>query len=196
MPPDTLHDSFRRDLDDIDSLVMATTQRPLTRRCFDDVTWGTGVGDQVALVSGLRPRPNNPAADPGEDGVITATLPANCAISRSSDLVMCAGRACAASASPTFPLWVKAFGENAFHVSAIVGCSRCCELGKACDHGRPGVGKASPNMGSPLWDSSAVASSWMTSQCSASRPSSIRTMSATIQSAGCPTLRNRPCSIT
>ncbi|HWX98775.1 MAG TPA: alpha/beta hydrolase [Mycobacterium sp.] len=35
---DTFHDSFCRDLDDIESLVMATTQRPLARRCLDDVT--------------------------------------------------------------------------------------------------------------------------------------------------------------
>ena len=35
---DTFHDSFCQDLDDIESLVMATTQRPLARRCFDDVT--------------------------------------------------------------------------------------------------------------------------------------------------------------
>jgi hypothetical protein len=62
--------------------------------------------------------------------------------------------------------------------------------------GQAEVGKVSPNIGSPLWDSSAVASSWMTSQCSASRPSWILTMSATIQFAGCPTFENRPCSIT
>jgi pimeloyl-ACP methyl ester carboxylesterase len=35
---DTFDDSFCRDLDDTESLVMATTQRPLARRCFDDVT--------------------------------------------------------------------------------------------------------------------------------------------------------------
>lgn len=35
---DTFHDSFCQDLDDTESLVMATTQRPLTRRCLDDVT--------------------------------------------------------------------------------------------------------------------------------------------------------------
>jgi pimeloyl-ACP methyl ester carboxylesterase len=34
---DTFHDSFCQDLDDIESLVMATTQRPLARRCLDDV---------------------------------------------------------------------------------------------------------------------------------------------------------------
>jgi pimeloyl-ACP methyl ester carboxylesterase len=33
---DTFHDSFCRDLDDTESLVMATTQRPLARRCYDD----------------------------------------------------------------------------------------------------------------------------------------------------------------
>jgi hypothetical protein len=35
---DAFHDSFCHDLDDIESLVMATTQRPLARRCLDDVT--------------------------------------------------------------------------------------------------------------------------------------------------------------
>jgi pimeloyl-ACP methyl ester carboxylesterase len=35
---DTFHDSFCQDLDETESLVMATTQRPLARRCFDDVT--------------------------------------------------------------------------------------------------------------------------------------------------------------
>ena len=35
---DTFHDSFCQDLDDTESLVMATTQRPLARRCLDDVT--------------------------------------------------------------------------------------------------------------------------------------------------------------
>src|ERR1700756_4815071 len=42
---DTFHDAFCQDLDDTASLVMATTQRPLARRCFDDVTgepaWNT-----------------------------------------------------------------------------------------------------------------------------------------------------------
>ena len=33
---DTFHDSFCRDLDDTESLVLATTQRPLARRCFRD----------------------------------------------------------------------------------------------------------------------------------------------------------------
>ena len=35
---DTFHDSFCQDLDDTESLVMATTQRPLARRCVDDHT--------------------------------------------------------------------------------------------------------------------------------------------------------------
>jgi pimeloyl-ACP methyl ester carboxylesterase len=35
---DTFHDGFCQDLDDTESLVMATTQRPLARRCLDDVT--------------------------------------------------------------------------------------------------------------------------------------------------------------
>lgn len=35
---DTFHDAFCHDLDETESLVMATTQRPLARRCFDDVT--------------------------------------------------------------------------------------------------------------------------------------------------------------
>ena len=34
---DTFHDAFCQDLDDTESLVMATTQRPLARRCLDDV---------------------------------------------------------------------------------------------------------------------------------------------------------------
>jgi pimeloyl-ACP methyl ester carboxylesterase len=33
---DTFHDAFCHDLDDTESLVMATTQRPLARRCFGD----------------------------------------------------------------------------------------------------------------------------------------------------------------
>jgi pimeloyl-ACP methyl ester carboxylesterase len=33
---ETFHDSFCQDLDDIESLVMATSQRPTARRCFDD----------------------------------------------------------------------------------------------------------------------------------------------------------------
>jgi hypothetical protein len=35
---DTFHDSFCQDLDDTESLIMATTQRPTARRCFDDHT--------------------------------------------------------------------------------------------------------------------------------------------------------------
>jgi pimeloyl-ACP methyl ester carboxylesterase len=35
---DTFHDAFCQDFDDTESLVMATTQRPLARRCLDDVT--------------------------------------------------------------------------------------------------------------------------------------------------------------
>ena len=42
---DTFHDAFCQDLDYTESLVMATTQRPLARRCFEDVTgepaWNT-----------------------------------------------------------------------------------------------------------------------------------------------------------
>jgi hypothetical protein len=38
-----------------------------------------------------------------------------------------------------------------------------------------------PNMGRPLFDSASVASSWITSQCSASNPFCRRTTSATIQ---------------
>ena len=33
---DTFHDSFCQDLDATESLVLATTQRPLARRCYDD----------------------------------------------------------------------------------------------------------------------------------------------------------------
>jgi pimeloyl-ACP methyl ester carboxylesterase len=35
---DMFHDSFCQDLDETESLIMAATQRPLARRCFDDVT--------------------------------------------------------------------------------------------------------------------------------------------------------------
>jgi pimeloyl-ACP methyl ester carboxylesterase len=42
---DTFHDAFCQDLDDTESLIMAATQRPLARRCFEDVTqepaWNT-----------------------------------------------------------------------------------------------------------------------------------------------------------
>ena len=34
----TFHDSFCQDLDDTESLIMATSQRPTARRCFDDLT--------------------------------------------------------------------------------------------------------------------------------------------------------------
>jgi pimeloyl-ACP methyl ester carboxylesterase len=36
--PDTFYDNFCHDLDHTESLVMARTQRPLARRCFDDLT--------------------------------------------------------------------------------------------------------------------------------------------------------------
>src|ERR1700747_1700633 len=58
------------------------------------------------------------------------------------------------------------------------------------------IGKASPNIGSPLLDSSAVASNCSTSQCSANTPSSRRTMSTAIQLAANPVLDNRPWAIT
>jgi hypothetical protein len=45
-------------------------------------------------------------------------------------------------------------------------------------------GNAVPNIGRPLADFSRVTSSSMTSQCSASNPFSMRTMSTTIQFAG------------
>jgi pimeloyl-ACP methyl ester carboxylesterase len=35
---DTFHDAFCQDLDDTESMVMATSQRPLARRCLDDLT--------------------------------------------------------------------------------------------------------------------------------------------------------------
>ena len=46
------------------------------------------------------------------------------------------------------------------------------------------AGNASPNMGRPLTEASFFTSSWITSQCSASRPFSIRMTSTTIQFAG------------
>ena len=58
------------------------------------------------------------------------------------------------------------------------------------------AGNLSPNMGRPLFDDSRVASSWMTSQCSASRLFSIRRMSTTTQFTGCPIPENRPWSMT
>ncbi len=54
------------------------------------------------------------------------------------------------------------------------------------------AGKRSPNIGSPLTDSACVASSWRTSQCSASLPSSKRMTSAAIQAAGRPLPEKRP----
>ena len=62
--------------------------------------------------------------------------------------------------------------------------------------GHPYEGKILPNMGRPLTDSFCVASSWSTSQCSARRPFSNRTMSAAIQDAGLPIPVNRPCAMT
>jgi hypothetical protein len=51
---DTFHDAFCQDLDDTESLVMATTQRPLARRCFDDVTGEPAWNTKQA---GIRSRP-------------------------------------------------------------------------------------------------------------------------------------------
>jgi hypothetical protein len=53
-----------------------------------------------------------------------------------------------------------------------------------------------PNIGRPLTDSASVASSWRTSQCSASLPSSMRTISVAIQAAGRPLPVKRPWAIT
>src|SRR6266436_6497456 len=57
-------------------------------------------------------------------------------------------------------------------------------------------GNLSPNIGSPLFEAARVASSWMTSQCSARTPFSRRTTSTTIQ-LGVPAPRpeKRPCNI-
>ena len=57
-------------------------------------------------------------------------------------------------------------------------------------------GNVVPNMGRPLTDASFVASSSMTSQCSASWPFSRRTISTMIQFAGRPMPENRPWSNT
>src|ERR1700722_2845405 len=57
-------------------------------------------------------------------------------------------------------------------------------------------GKVFPNIGAPLFDCSSVASSWITSQCSTSIPSSMRTISAAIQFTGSPRSLNRPCTMT
>src|ERR1700676_1473714 len=62
----------------------------------------------------------------------------------------------------------------------------------ASDHSE---GNAVPNIGRPLTDVSRVASSSMTSQCSAKTPFSRRTISTTIQFAGRPRPVMRPCSI-
>ena len=35
---DTFHDAFCQDLDDTEALVMATTQRPLALRCFEETS--------------------------------------------------------------------------------------------------------------------------------------------------------------
>src|SRR6266446_10691486 len=51
-------------------------------------------------------------------------------------------------------------------------------------------------MGRPLFDDSRVASSWITSQCSASTPSTRRRMSAAIQAVGWPNPENRSWIIT
>src|SRR4029077_12219904 len=67
-----------------------------------------------------------------------------------------------------------------------------CVSKAALDHSNGNVG---PNIGRPLTDVSRVASSSMTSQCSAKRPFSRRTISTTIQFAGKPRPVMRPCSI-
>jgi hypothetical protein len=51
---DTFHDAFCQDLDDTESLVMATTQRPLARRCLGDVTGRPAWNTKPA---GIRSRP-------------------------------------------------------------------------------------------------------------------------------------------
>ncbi len=56
--------------------------------------------------------------------------------------------------------------------------------------------KRSPNIGRPLFDSAFVASSCNTSQCSARRPFSIRTISAAIQATGGPCPEKRPWTMT
>src|SRR5260370_37411941 len=55
---------------------------------------------------------------------------------------------------------------------------------------------SSPNIGRPLCDPCLLTSSSITSQCSASTPFSMRTISAAIQFAGSPKLENRPCTMT
>src|SRR6266478_1896979 len=56
--------------------------------------------------------------------------------------------------------------------------------------------KLSPNMGSPLLEDSRLASSSMTSQCSARRSFSILTISAAIQATGGPCPEKRPWTMT
>jgi hypothetical protein len=53
-----------------------------------------------------------------------------------------------------------------------------------CEYRRRYFVNFSPNMGSPLFDSALVASSWITSQCSRRTPSLMRRMSAAIQFVG------------
>ena len=54
------------------------------------------------------------------------------------------------------------------------------------------VGKRSPNVGSPLFELALVASPRQTSQCSATLPFSMRTMSTVIKALGAPILEKRP----
>jgi hypothetical protein len=65
---DTFHDAFCHDLDDTESLVMATNPEAARTSLFRRCHRGAGVEHQAKLVSGLGPRPNDPAADPAEDG--------------------------------------------------------------------------------------------------------------------------------
>src|ERR1700736_4203071 len=58
------------------------------------------------------------------------------------------------------------------------------------------AGNKSPNMGRPLCDSSRVASSCSTSQCSARRRSAMRTMSTAVEFRGRPVPEKRPWTIT
>ena len=52
---DTFHNSFCQDLDDTESLVMATTQRPTAPRCVDDHT-GSRHGRPSQAGTRSRPR--------------------------------------------------------------------------------------------------------------------------------------------
>jgi hypothetical protein len=49
---DTFHDSFCQDLDKTESMVLATSERPTARRCFEEVTgqpaWKTKPGTSHA----------------------------------------------------------------------------------------------------------------------------------------------------